>query len=169
MGYLARRRPSAAMVVAIVALVVAASGTAVAATNLTTGDSLIAKRSLSGNRLRNHTVTGQQIKVSSLGTVPSAQHATTADTATSASISRVTYVSSTVPVDTAGLPFSYIGTVSCPAGTIVTGGGASVPSITDGRVDESYPVGNTGWTADFEGLTTGTIYAICAPAAATSP
>ena len=84
MMHLVHRRPSASMVVAVTALVVAASGTAVAATNLTNGDSLIAKHTLSGNRLRNNTVTGQQIKVSSLGTVPSATHASTADTATNA-------------------------------------------------------------------------------------
>ena len=72
------------MVVAIVALVVAASGTAVAATKLVSGDSLIKKNSLSGNRLRAHTVSGKQIKLSSLGTVRNAAHATTADTATNA-------------------------------------------------------------------------------------
>ena len=78
MGQLARRRPSAAMVVAIAALVVAASGTAVAASRLVTGDSLIKKDSLSGNRLRNATVTGKQIKLSSLGAVPNAKTAANA-------------------------------------------------------------------------------------------
>jgi hypothetical protein len=75
------------MVVALIALVVAASGTAVAASKLVKGDSLIAKRSLSGNRLKNHTVTGKQIKISSLGKVNSAKnadHATVADSATNA-------------------------------------------------------------------------------------
>jgi hypothetical protein len=66
------------MVVAIAALVVAASGTAVAASRLVTGDSLIKKDSLSGNRLRNATVTGRQIKLSSLGEVPSAKTAANA-------------------------------------------------------------------------------------------
>jgi hypothetical protein len=50
------------MLVALVALVFAMSGTAVAANALVNGDKLIAKHSLSGNRLRDHTVTGQQIK-----------------------------------------------------------------------------------------------------------
>jgi hypothetical protein len=79
MGQLGRRRPSAAMVVAILALVIAASGTAVAARRLVIGDSLIRKDSLSGNRLRNATVTGRQIKLSSLGQVPSARTADNAD------------------------------------------------------------------------------------------
>ena len=74
-----RRRPSAAMVVAVIALVVAASGPAVAADHLAGGDSLIKKGSLSGNRLRDHTLTGLQIKLSELGTVPNATHAKNAD------------------------------------------------------------------------------------------
>jgi hypothetical protein len=84
MRHLLRCRPSAAMVVAIVALVVAASGTAVAASKLVSGNSLIKKNSLSGNRLQNRTVTGSKIKLSSLGTVPSAKSASTATTAANA-------------------------------------------------------------------------------------
>jgi hypothetical protein len=78
MGQIGRRRPSAALVVAIIALVVAASGTALATERLVSGDSLIRKHSLSGNRLRNESITGQQIKLSSLGSVPSARIAANA-------------------------------------------------------------------------------------------
>jgi hypothetical protein len=39
---------------------------------------LIKKRSLSGNRLRNHTLTGKQINLGRLGKVPSASHADSA-------------------------------------------------------------------------------------------
>jgi hypothetical protein len=87
---LVRRRPSAATAIALVALVVAASGTAVAASHLVSGDKLIKKRSLSGNRLRNHTITGKQVNLGKLGKVPSASHAdqathaNSADTATNA-------------------------------------------------------------------------------------
>jgi hypothetical protein len=70
-----RRRPSAGVVVGVIALVVATSGTAFAAGKLVSGDSLIKKDSLSGNRLRNASVTARQIKLSSLGTVPSAKNA----------------------------------------------------------------------------------------------
>ena len=69
------RKPSAAMVVAVIALVVAASGTAVAADHLVAGDSLIKRGSLSGNRLRDHTLTGLQIRLSQLGIVPTAKNA----------------------------------------------------------------------------------------------
>ncbi len=81
-----RHTPSPSIVISIVALVVAASGTAVAASTLS-GDTLIAKRSLSGNRLRNHTITGTQVNLRKLGKVPSAKtadHATTAAFATTA-------------------------------------------------------------------------------------
>jgi hypothetical protein len=62
-------------VVGVIALVVATSGSAFAAGKLVSGDSLIRKDSLSGNRLRTASVTGRQIKLSSLGTVPSAKNA----------------------------------------------------------------------------------------------
>jgi murein DD-endopeptidase MepM/ murein hydrolase activator NlpD len=75
MKFLVRRRPSASMVVAMSALVVALSGSAIAASRLVTGDNLIRPRSLSGNRLRNHTVTGLQVAAGTLGKVPSAKSA----------------------------------------------------------------------------------------------
>lgn len=72
MSHLVRRRPSAALIVAIAALVTAASGTAVAASQFVSGDKLIRKDSLSGNRLRAHTITGSQVNLGKLGKVPSA-------------------------------------------------------------------------------------------------
>jgi hypothetical protein len=96
MRSLLHRRPSASMVVSLIALVVASSGTAVAATHLVNGDTLIRKGTLSGNRLHKHTLTGTQINMKKLGKVPRARsadtagsagyasHAASADTATSA-------------------------------------------------------------------------------------
>jgi hypothetical protein len=75
MGHLRGRRPSGSMVVALTALVVALSGTAVAATSMGNGDNLIKPNSLSGDRLRHHALTGQQIDLSQLGQVPSARRA----------------------------------------------------------------------------------------------
>jgi hypothetical protein len=78
------------MAVAVAALVVALGGTASAAFGPFKGDTLIKKHSLSGNRLKNGTITGAQINLRRLGTVPNATtavtatHATTADTATHA-------------------------------------------------------------------------------------
>lgn len=79
------RRPSASMVVALTALVVAMSGTAVAAGSLVTGNKLIKKHSLSGNRLIYKSVTGYAIKLSKLGTVPTAKYANAANDANFAS------------------------------------------------------------------------------------
>jgi hypothetical protein len=87
MEKLLHRRPSASIVIALLALVLAASGTAVAASRLLSGDKLIKKRSLSGNRLKNHTITGKQVNLNKLGTVPSATnaaHASVADSAANA-------------------------------------------------------------------------------------
>jgi hypothetical protein len=53
-------RPSPALIVAILALVVATSGTAFAAASQN-GDTLISQRTLSGNRLRLDTVTGSEV------------------------------------------------------------------------------------------------------------
>lgn len=83
MGRMPLHRPSAATVVATVALIVALGGTAFARplaqlASLVSGDSIIKKQSLSGNRLRNHTLTGTQINLSKLGTVPNANHANNA-------------------------------------------------------------------------------------------
>ncbi|HUA49978.1 MAG TPA: hypothetical protein VMA77_32400 [Solirubrobacteraceae bacterium] len=75
MAQIWRRKPSAGLVVAVIALVVATSGTAFAAGQLVSGDGLIKKDSLSGDRLRTGSVTGKQIKLSSLGQVPSAKNA----------------------------------------------------------------------------------------------
>ena len=84
------------MLVALTALVVAKSGTAIAA-GLVSGDSLVKKHSLSGNRLRNHTITGTQVNLNKLGKVPSAKnadHATTATSATSATTAKTAITAS---------------------------------------------------------------------------
>lgn len=83
------RRPSAALLVAIIGLVAALSGPALAqdavgvASRLISGKN-IKKRSISGIRLRNDTLTGQQINEAKLGIVPSAASATNAQSAVSA-------------------------------------------------------------------------------------
>lgn len=65
------------------ALVVSLGGTAAGASHLLSG-AKIKPGSIPGNRLKKDSVTGTQVKESSLGTVPSAAHATSADTATTA-------------------------------------------------------------------------------------
>jgi hypothetical protein len=67
------RRPSASMVVAILALVVALGGTAYAAQSINGG--AIQKQTIGGGKLKQKTLTGYQINVNKLGVVPSAKRA----------------------------------------------------------------------------------------------
>jgi hypothetical protein len=172
-----RRRSSASLVISIVALVLAASGSAMAASKLTSGNSLIREHSLSGNRLENHTLTGTQIDLSKLGKVPSAataDSATTAGTATtagSAPISNVTYITATSAVPAENQSADLV-TATCSPGTTVIGGGADVVDENDVFLSDSFPNDMSGWSADFfnNGTTpiTVRVTAICAPAAATA-
>jgi hypothetical protein len=68
-----RRRPSPAMIVALVALVTALGGTAYAAGQIN-GNS-IQKQSIGGGKLKKKTLTGYQVNVDKLGTVPSSHRA----------------------------------------------------------------------------------------------
>jgi hypothetical protein len=74
MKTLSRRRPSPAMVVALVALFVALAGTAYAAQTINGG--AIKKQTIGGGKLKKDTLTGFQINTDKLGTVPSSQVAT---------------------------------------------------------------------------------------------
>lgn len=76
------RRPSASLIVAIVALFAALGGTGYAAATLSGRD--IQKRSIPANRVVNNALGGKQIDESKLGPVPVAQQALTAQTAASA-------------------------------------------------------------------------------------
>ncbi|MFT4050119.1 MAG: hypothetical protein QM648_09835 [Solirubrobacterales bacterium] len=82
MKKLLKHRPSAALVISCLALFVALGGTGYAAAKIN-GASL-KNKSVTGSKLKNDTITGTQVKESKLGTVPSAAHATSADTATTA-------------------------------------------------------------------------------------
>ncbi len=73
-----RRRPSAALVVAIIALVVALTGTALAGPVATMAKKLIdgssiKKHSIPANRLANHSITAQQVNAAKLGFLASSK------------------------------------------------------------------------------------------------
>jgi hypothetical protein len=80
-----KRRPSPAMCVALVALLVAMGGTALAGSQMVSGDTLIKRDSLSGNRLRAHTISAKQVDLSKLGKVRTASRADVATSAANAS------------------------------------------------------------------------------------
>ena len=73
MSWLKQRKPSPAMVVAVVALVVALAGTAYAAGRIN-GNS-IEKQSIGAGKIKHKTLTGYQINIDKLGVVPSATRA----------------------------------------------------------------------------------------------
>jgi len=73
MDALKQRKPSPAMVVAIVALVVALAGTAYAAQTINGG--AIKKQTIGGGKLKKKTLTGFQINTNKLGVVPAAKRA----------------------------------------------------------------------------------------------
>ena len=74
MNTIKKRRPSPAMVVAVIALIAALAGTAYAAQTINGGS--IKKQTIGGGKLKKDTLTGFQINNNKLGTVPSAQVAT---------------------------------------------------------------------------------------------
>ncbi len=74
MSKLIRMRPSPALVVSVIALIVALAGTAYAAGRINGGS--IVKHSIGGGKLKKNTLSGYQIKTSKLGTVPAAKRAT---------------------------------------------------------------------------------------------
>ncbi len=74
MRKLSKMRPSPAMVVAVIALVVALAGTAYAAQTINGGS--IKKQTIGGGKLKKKTLTGFQVNTNKLGTVPFAKVAT---------------------------------------------------------------------------------------------
>ena len=73
MRTLMKRRPSPAMVVALIALITALAGTAYAAQTINGG--AIKKQTIGGGKLKKKTLTGFQINTNKLGTVPTARRA----------------------------------------------------------------------------------------------
>ncbi|HET9592188.1 MAG TPA: hypothetical protein VFP17_04660 [Solirubrobacterales bacterium] len=74
MSKLWKRRPSPAMVVAVIALIVALAGTAYAAHRI--NGNAIEKQTIGAGKLKKKTLTGFQINTNKLGTVPFAKVAT---------------------------------------------------------------------------------------------
>jgi hypothetical protein len=128
--------------VSIIALIVALSGTAIAASKLVNGDTLIRKGTLSGDRVRKHTLTGTQINVRKLGTVPRATSATRATTARTAGSARTaTSAQTAASATTAGIAANAneLGGVG-PSGYLPAGSRIGTPGIVTATATAS---GNT--------------------------
>lgn len=125
-------RPSAALIVATIALIVALGGTAYAGLSIprnSVGTKQIKNGAVTSSKIKRGAVTGRQIKLSSLGTVPSANTATTAQSAqpeayanVEANGTLVTSVSKNVGAVTEVAPGEYClsGIPFTPAGGVAT-------------------------------------------------
>lgn len=187
---IASRRPSAALVVAVVALFAALGGTGYAAATLSGRD--IQKRSIPANRVVDNALGGGQINESKLGPVPAAQQALTAQRAASAAnaeqlqgrdATRFLANSARVEINQLNVVTGSAATVtaSCLQGEKGIGGGAAWmivnsdnPTGFDAQLNASFPLpargGSgeiTGWRAvgiNRTGATRGLrAYAICVP------
>ena len=167
------------MVVACLALLVALGGTGYAAIKLpanSVGTKQLKRGAVIGVKVKSNSLTGTQIKESKLSRVPSATRATSAETATtatsatSAPVARLDYASAVVALPASGSTVTR-GTVSCAAGLSATGGGAKLADPSNGFIEDTNPVGKTGWEATATSLTAQnlTVYVICAQAATTTP
>lgn len=170
-------------VVACLALFIALGGSVYAAGKIS--GTQIKANSIPGNRVKAKTLTGKQIKPGSLtatqvkagsltgaqikaGSVTGAQiDVGTLGGVTASKISSIQYAASAVALT--GGPTGNGATASCPAGTNVIGGGATVSNEELAIVNDSGPNSTrNGWTATGFGPpgTSMTVTAICTAAAA---
>jgi hypothetical protein len=127
----------------------------------------IAADAVDGSKVKDGALTGADINVAGFPKVPAAA------AADSAAIARVKIVSAAGAsrAYSSGNPPIDVATATCDTGLVVVGGGASLADETNQYVNDSYPNGTSAWTANV--VNTGastpgfTVYAICAPAAAT--
>ncbi len=179
-----RPKLSFANVVSVLALFVALGGTAFAASQLgknTVGSKQLKKNAVTTAKIKNKAVTGAKIKPETItGTQVKKQSLTgkqvvgsSLSGVSASSLSSVTYVASTVTLaesfpDSTGTP----GTATCPPGTKVIGGGATVSDEAEGFVNDSGPTSDrnswkaTGFAANTS--TTMTVTAICTAVTASS-
>ncbi len=160
-------------VIAFIALFVALGGSVYAAGKLSGNQ--IKPNSLPGNRVKAKSLTGKQIKPGSLtGTQIKAGSLTgtqinvgTLSGVTASKLSSIQYATATASLG-AGAGNA---TATCPAGTNVIGGGASVSDDNNAFINDSGPNSTrTGWDATGFGEpgTSMTVTAICTAAAAVS-
>lgn len=184
-----KSRPSAGLVVAVIALVMALGGTGYAASSIS--GKLIKKRSVPADRIANNVLTGTQIDESRLAAVPTAteaDHAKTADDSkllagkpSDAFLSNAVRVrtaqAAPVPGPAGGVPSTV--TVDCQPGEKGIGGGGGwfiptfeTPTALHAPITASIPRMDangtiTGWELDGRNLS-GTdrflrVYVMCVP------
>jgi hypothetical protein len=126
----------------------------------------VADDAIDSSKVRDGSLSGADINVTGFPKVP------LAGAADWAGISRVKIVSATGTsrADTGNAPIDSA-TAVCDQGLFVVGGGVNVSDVSNQFASDTYPNGNSGWSAhvaNFSAATpTFTVFAICAPAAST--
>jgi hypothetical protein len=134
------RRPSPALIVATVALVVAMAGTTYAATQLpknSVGAKQLKSNAVTTAKIKNGAVTGPKVNLASLGTVPSATTAATAGSAGSAA-------SAANASALGGSPPSAFASSSVIRSATVDDVGNLVPALSDGVSNNNFLLTGTG-------------------------
>jgi hypothetical protein len=164
-------------VLATAAIFIALGGTGYAATRLPANSvgarqlrhsavtrDKIAKNAVDSTRVRNGSLTGADIDLSSLGKVPSAA---AADSAPISALQRVAVNGTNDPATPGGFSSKAL-TAVCPAGMFVVGGGAHVSDQSSQFVNDTDASAANAWTATVAnggGGTPGfTVTAVCASA-----
>jgi hypothetical protein len=161
------RRPSAALIISIIALFVATAGSAYAVVQI--NGATIKKGSIPVDRLRKGqfvpgAILAKTAKLAALATT--ATNATNATTASGADmLTQVTYVSSAITLPPSGAN-SVTGTAACPAGLRVISGGFQSDDPVHQNIIDSFPSADRlSWRIEAYnttgGATTGTVWAVC--------
>jgi hypothetical protein len=153
------RPPSAAMLVALVALFVALCGTAVAATFISSNKQ-VGTDTINSRNVVDNSLTGLDVSEETFGQVPSAA------TAGSAAIRGHEIVKSLAIANPASTTTK--GTVTCPMGKKVQGGGAIALGLRGQSINGSFPASATQWQVDMTNSSTAdsnfVVFATCANA-----
>ena len=173
-GRIRAQQPSAALTVAVIALIASLSSTApaqdavdFAKTKLLDGKNIRSK-SIAGSKLRNNTVTGTQVSESKLGKVPSASKADSAASATTATTatSATSATNATNATDATNATNAATATNASQLGGIAASGfqrkTAQSGDVLAGQLSVKY-------VADSGFLVTGGSYAVPLPAGVATP
>lgn len=185
-GILGRLRPSPAMAVAFIALLVALGGTSYAAVKLAKNSvrtAHIKNSAVTGAKVKNNALTGADINEATLSGInsPEAQRAIRA-----VGIEKVTIKSAPfalavapqtpcpgTPAGSCFVPVTQftVGSVNCDPGQVAISGGGHVDDFQTNHISDSYPTGGTGWsaTAGNDDVTRPhgfTVFAVCVPGTA---
>jgi len=146
------------MCVALLSLFVALGGTTWAAVSLpasSVGTPQLKANAVTGGKVKNHSLTGPDILLSSLGMVPSAAHAVTADTATHATSADTATTAGTAysthfesALSLPGTPTT-VASLSLPAGSYALSAKAQVDTLSASDIVECDLVAGTNTDRSF--------------------